>query len=100
MVIRTLVIAALMIVPLHAVAQEYDESWTNSMKREFRQACATEMESSGFQSSAAWGYCDCMAVYIEDEFGLAEFGYVTALDERDLPEIESRFEAAIAPCFE
>lgn len=98
-ILKTAVIA-LAFTPVLAIAQEYDESWTPGIKREFRQSCAVEMEAAGIQTAKAWEYCDCMSAYTEEEFGLAEFGYLAASEERDMPELERRFEAAIQPCFE
>ena len=91
---------AVLVFPALASGQSIDESWTPGMKTQFRQGCAVELERAGFTTAKSWSACDCMAAYVEEEFGLAEFGYITALDERDMPEIERRFDEAIAPCFE
>lgn len=94
--------AFLTVLSVNAFAQDGDESWTREMKQEFRKSCAGEMVNGGVVQDRAWEYCDCMADQIEHEFGLADFGYVTAFGsgEREFPEIKKRFEAAIEPCFE
>lgn len=91
--------ATLILFPVYASGQVADESWTPGMKTKFRQGCSVELESAGFTTSKSWSVCDCMGAYVEEEFGLAEFGYITALDEREMPEIEKRFDEAIDPCF-
>nr|WP_269557999.1 hypothetical protein [Halomonas sp. 1513] len=37
---------------------------------------------------------------VEEEFGLAEFGYFISSEERNDAEIMERTDRAIAPCFE
>ncbi|MAX33697.1 MAG: hypothetical protein CME72_11615 [Halomonadaceae bacterium] len=100
MYIRALAVAALVAIPILAAAQSTDESWTPSMRSEFRKGCAIEMERAGVNSSKAWQYCDCITDSSEEEFGLAGFGYLAASGDRNMPEITRRSEDAMRHCFE
>lgn len=97
---RVLIVAALSAAPLFAVAQSANESWTPSMRTEFRKSCAAELERAGMNTSASWQYCDCITESAEDEFGLADFGYLAASGERDMPEITRRTDRAVSHCFD